>query len=310
MDDKTKKLEFPLLEADDIEVRVGTINTGGVQILLYKDARCDQRILDDVVGPMNWQKHYSRDNANCIVSIKDEDGNWIDKEDTGIESNMQGEKGLASDSFKRACFCWGIGRELYTAKALSLFFEKGALGTGYTYTKDEKTGKGKGYCCNTFKVADIKYDDKKRIDSVTIEAYLYGNKLSTKTFTRNGSKTTNNANVQANQQPNSKPSQSQTRPQTPSQNANQAAPKQTSGMTNQSSQNTATKPATTGALIAEDEVILIGNCRGKKYGEVKDTPTFKSFLAWVAGSNSTYRDEKQSEQFKRLKQLAQSQTAK
>ncbi len=88
-------------------------------MLLYKDARCDQNVLDEAVGPYNWQRSHNRDNANCIVSIWDEKkGQWISKEDTGTESRTEAEKGLASDSFKRACFNWGIGRELYTAPAI------------------------------------------------------------------------------------------------------------------------------------------------------------------------------------------------
>ena len=107
---------FRALRADEIEVRVSTVSEKGVTLLLYKDARCDQNILDETVGQMNWQRHHSRDNANCIVSIWDnEKGQWIEKEDTGTESYTEKEKGLASDSFKRACFNWGIGRELYTA---------------------------------------------------------------------------------------------------------------------------------------------------------------------------------------------------
>jgi hypothetical protein len=95
---------------------VSQVKASGVVLLLYKDARCDQNILDETVGAMNWQRHHSRDNANCIVSIWDEDKKqWIEKEDTGTESRTEREKGLASDSFKRACFNWGIGRELYTA---------------------------------------------------------------------------------------------------------------------------------------------------------------------------------------------------
>lgn len=110
--------KFRLLKAEEIDCRVGTVKKdgSGFSLLLYKDARVDQSILDETVGPMNWQKHYSRDNANCIVSIWDsEKKQWIEKEDTGTESNTEAEKGLASDSFKRACFAWGIGRELYTA---------------------------------------------------------------------------------------------------------------------------------------------------------------------------------------------------
>lgn len=107
---------FRDLRADEIECRVAQAKGTGVSLLLYKDARCDQNILDETVGAFGWQRQHSRDNANCIVSIWDkEKQQWISKEDTGTESNTEKEKGLASDSFKRACFNWGIGRELYTA---------------------------------------------------------------------------------------------------------------------------------------------------------------------------------------------------
>ena len=107
---------FRDLKADEIDVRVATVNEKGVSLLLYKDARVDQDILDETVGAFNWKRKHIRDNANCIVEIWDnEKGQWISKEDTGTESFSQAEKGLASDSFKRACFNWGIGRELYTA---------------------------------------------------------------------------------------------------------------------------------------------------------------------------------------------------
>lgn len=111
------ELRFRPLRADEIEVRIArVINGKGVQLLFYKDARVDQNILDETVGPMNWQRSHSRDNANCTVSIWDTEKKiWVSKEDTGTESNTEAQKGLASDSFKRACFNWGIGRELYTA---------------------------------------------------------------------------------------------------------------------------------------------------------------------------------------------------
>lgn len=110
------RLEFRKLRADEIDIRVAQISEKGASLLLYKDARCDMNILDETVGPLNWMRHHSRDNANCTVSIWDDQKQmWISKEDTGTESNTEAEKGLASDSFKRACFNWGIGRELYTA---------------------------------------------------------------------------------------------------------------------------------------------------------------------------------------------------
>ncbi len=111
--------KFRDLRADEVEVRVAQVDKKAGKwctLLLYKDARCDQNILDETVGATNWQRHHTRDNANCIVSIWDhEKQQWIEKEDTGTESNTEAQKGLASDSFKRACFNWGIGRELYTA---------------------------------------------------------------------------------------------------------------------------------------------------------------------------------------------------
>lgn len=109
-----KKLSEPL-SIDQIEFRVQSINKGGyATILAYKNARVDQQRLDDIVGPLNWKRSHSNNNRNCTVSIWcDEKKEWISKEDTGTESNTEKEKGLASDSFKRACFNWGIGRELY-----------------------------------------------------------------------------------------------------------------------------------------------------------------------------------------------------
>lgn len=109
-------MKFRDLRSDEIEIRVNTVNNNGCSLLLYKNARVDMDILDETVGCMNWRRKHSRENANCIVEIWDSDKKeWVGKEDTGAESFTEKEKGLASDSFKRACFNWGIGRELYTA---------------------------------------------------------------------------------------------------------------------------------------------------------------------------------------------------
>ena len=106
--------QFRLLRADEIECRVSQVAEWGVQLLLYKNARVDMDVLDEQVGAMNWQRHHY--DAHCIVSIWDpEKKTWIQKDDVGTESNTEAAKGLASDSFKRACVNWGIGRELYTA---------------------------------------------------------------------------------------------------------------------------------------------------------------------------------------------------
>lgn len=121
-----KKLSEPLL-VSQIDFRVQSINKGGyATILAYKDARVDMQRLDDVVGPLNWKRDHTRDNKNCIVSIWDDDKKqWVSKEDTGTESNTEKEKGLASDSFKRACFNWGIGRELYDYPVIQIKLDAG-----------------------------------------------------------------------------------------------------------------------------------------------------------------------------------------
>ena len=112
------KIAFRELRADEVDARVSTISDKGLRLLLYKDARCDMNILDETVGSTNWEREHEiiGDRLYCTVSIFDEDKNaWISKQDVGTESYTEKEKGQASDSFKRACFNWGIGRELYTA---------------------------------------------------------------------------------------------------------------------------------------------------------------------------------------------------
>ena len=165
-------MKFRYLRADEVECRVSTVTEKGCSLLLYKDARCDMNILDEEIGSMNWKREHTRDNANCIVSIWDpEKGQWISKEDTGTESNTEKEKGLASDSFKRACFNWGIGRELYTApfiwipaSDLVLFDKNGKKSTN-----------------DRFEVTDMEVQDGKIVYLViknkrTSKTYSYGNK--------------------------------------------------------------------------------------------------------------------------------------
>lgn len=151
-------MKFRTLQAGEIECRISTIKENGLSLLLYKDARVDQNILDETVGAMNWQRHHSRDNANCIVSIWDEEKKqWIEKEDTGKESNTEKEKGLASDSFKRACVNWGIGRELYSAPFIWIPGDKCQIQKG-TPCK----------CYDKFEVKNIAYDENRNIKELTI----------------------------------------------------------------------------------------------------------------------------------------------
>lgn len=159
---------FRNLKAEEIECRIAQIDTGWCTLLLYKDARCDQNILDETVGAMSWQRKHLRDNANCIIEIWDnEKKQWISKEDTGKESFSEAEKGLASDSFKRAGFNWGIGRELYTSPSIFILPRKDMVKKG----KDGEfylNAKGKPETKTKFHVEYIDYDENDNISNLII----------------------------------------------------------------------------------------------------------------------------------------------
>ena len=73
-------------------------------------------MLDELYGKFGQKKSYELidNNLYCTVSVKNPDtGEWVSKQDVGTESMTEKEKGQASDAFKRACFNWGLGIELY-----------------------------------------------------------------------------------------------------------------------------------------------------------------------------------------------------
>ena len=134
----------------------------GVSLLMYKDARVDMRLLDEVVGPMNWKREHELINGNlfCTVSIRDEKGEWVSKQDVGVESNTEKEKGQASDAFKRACFNWGIGRELYTCPFVWINLADNEWKVGVGGRKQPRT---------RFYVKDIQYKDGKVSNLVIVD---------------------------------------------------------------------------------------------------------------------------------------------
>lgn len=141
-------IEFRPLRAEDVEVRVGRCSEKMLTLLLYKDARCDARLLDETIGPENWQCDYWSidEKLFCKVGIRFKDGEWVWKSDTGTPSNMESQKGEASDAFKRACFKWGIGRELYSAPEVKVFSDACTI----------KQGKnGKWQCYDDFRVTEM-----------------------------------------------------------------------------------------------------------------------------------------------------------
>jgi hypothetical protein len=150
---------FRRLNADEIECRVQSNKDNGCILLLYKNARCDMNILDETVGQMNWQRDHKELKGVMYagVGIYDtERGSWVWKWDCGSESNTDAQKGEASDSFKRACVNWGIGRELYTAPFIWI--------NRNDYEVIDKTNK----CKDSFRVGEIGYDDAGNISYLTI----------------------------------------------------------------------------------------------------------------------------------------------
>ena len=157
------ELNFRELTADELDCRVGTVTDNGVSLLMYKDARVDMRLLDEVVGPMNWKREHEliNDNLFCTVSIYDADkGIWVSKQDVGVESNTEKEKGQASDAFKRACFNWGIGRELYTCPFVWINLSENEWRVGVGGKKQPRT---------RFYVKDIQYKDGKVTNLVIVD---------------------------------------------------------------------------------------------------------------------------------------------
>ena len=164
--------EIRLLSKEDIDVRVAQTNTYNnngqvivkVSLLLYKNARVDMKILDELFTPMGWKRTHKLigDRLYCQVEVYDQSKKeWICKEDVGVESNTEAEKGQASDSFKRACVNWGIGRELYTAPKVSVTLNE----REYTRGQD-----GRIKVWASFSVKSIGYDVASRtINSLEIQ---------------------------------------------------------------------------------------------------------------------------------------------
>ena len=144
-------MQFRALTKDEIECRVGTASDKGCSLLLYKDARVDARVLDETVGPDRWQCRFYECKGNLFCSVglflNDE---WVWKDDCGAPSNMEAEKGEASDAFKRACFKWGLGRELYTAPFVWVPADKCNVG---------KNKQGKPTCYDRFRVEKVRIEN-------------------------------------------------------------------------------------------------------------------------------------------------------
>lgn len=178
-------IKFRDLAADEIECRVQSVKEKGLQLLLYKNSRTDATILDETVGPENWQRRHTecKGNLYCSVGINVNYGKpeaperWVWKEDCGTESNTEKEKGEASDSFKRTMSInWGLGRELYSSPFIWIPADKCSINNGKCYDK--------------FSVEKVRIENKRITaiaiwnDTRNIRAFVWQKDAAPKTATR------------------------------------------------------------------------------------------------------------------------------
>ena len=149
-------IEFKPLKPQQIEVRpTNTKNKGRASLLLYIDSRAATEILDETFGTFNWQIEYKPINDKIYgrLSVYDTIKNqWVAKEDTGSESNIEADKGQASDILKRCLSRWGCNF-LYSAPEIT-------INCPDKYYYNDKLSM-------SFKVSEIEYIDKK-ISQLTI----------------------------------------------------------------------------------------------------------------------------------------------
>lgn len=143
-------MKFRTLNAEEIEVRPQSVKNGKATMLLYIDSRCVTNILDETVGCMNWQTEFYEVNGQTMGKLgiwDDVKQQWIWKSDVGSESNIEAEKGLISDCYKRLLSRWGV-TELYSAPRIN-WDDDGYGNTGY-------------------KVTEINYDENRKITHLVI----------------------------------------------------------------------------------------------------------------------------------------------
>lgn len=165
-------MNFRDLTADEIEVRIQSVKYNkeaskcGVILLLYKNARVDMNILDETVGAENWQNKFYEHKGILFCSLgintnyadHTAPDRWIWKDDAGVESNTEAEKGNASDARKRSGTVWGIGRELYTSPVIWVKAEDCKL---VDTKKTDKYGQPILACYDKFVVENIRIENKK-----------------------------------------------------------------------------------------------------------------------------------------------------
>lgn len=152
-----------LIRPNEINAYVKTVKNGKGLILLYKDSRYDMSVLDEEFGTFGWETSYQeiKGTLYCTIRVWDASrAHWVEKTSNGVESDMEAQKGEASDALKRAGFLLGIGRELYTAPVIFVSLNQDEV--------DNYNGKERLKLGVTFNVSEIEYDECRNISRLVI----------------------------------------------------------------------------------------------------------------------------------------------
>lgn len=280
------KLNMRKLKPNEMKAKIAKTNSGGVILLLWKSPLADINVLDEVLDTTDYEITYPSE-GRCRISIWDsEKDSWVSKEGIGEGTTP---KGLANDALSRAGTAWGIGRELFVPQELFIYKDK------LKSFKEETGENGKTYyvCFDEFHVLDVKYE-LDTISYLKIGIAQYGKAHHEVEFDFSDSVASKKAvNPVQQKAPASEKRETSQKESVNHEQKNEKIPKNSDK----------------GEYLAEDETILMGNCKGKTYQEVKDTEIFVSFLKWAKKTSTKYDDPSKNEQFARIKALADAKCA-
>jgi len=141
-------------------------------VMTYIDARDAMDLLDEY-AIYGWNReHYEIDGkVYCRVGIYMPDGSIQVRSDCGTESNTEKEKGQSSDSFKRACVNFGIGRFLYDLPIMYIDTDVVKINGNYPklLDKNKQPIKNLNDYCNDLVKGKISVDNRPELLPNTIQ---------------------------------------------------------------------------------------------------------------------------------------------
>lgn len=290
------KLNTRKLRPEEIKAKIAQTNAGGVKLLLWKTPLADFNVLEDLLDAKNYEITYPREGC-CRISIWDESkDSWVTKEGIGEGTTP---KSIANDALSRAGTAWGIGRELFVPQ--EIFIHKDKL-KSYKEEEAGENGKTRYMCFDEFHVLDVQYKED-AISYLKIGIAQYGNVHHEVEFhfsdvTASEEKKPEEQEAKSEAQKTEVPKKEKKVLEEPVREVHEIRKPEKAADTPDKKE-----------YLAPDEIILMGNCKGKTYQEVKDTEVFESFLKWASKTSTKYDDQSKNEQLSRIKAFAVSRCA-